>query len=248
MRQRLTKLKCLNALELKLLAMALMLCDHLWATIVPGNQWLTDLGRLAFPIFAFQVAEGWARTSSRKQYLKRMFLWALVTEVPFNLMYVGGAVYPFHQNVLFTFCLALLCMAWIEWAGKRGQAAYWMAAALACVLGYYLGILSMADYFGCGVLTVLLFYLVRDLPLRPLWQLAGLTLINLYLMQGMIFQLDLLGWPLEFPQQGLAVLALLPIWLYNGRQGPHSKAIRRACYAFYPVHMLILAALRHVLY
>ena len=54
-----TKTKgCLDSLTLKLLAMALMLCDHLWATVLPGVMWLTAVGRIAFPIFAFQVAEG----------------------------------------------------------------------------------------------------------------------------------------------------------------------------------------------
>ena len=56
--------------------------------------------------------------------------------------------------------------------------------------------------------------------------------------------LTLGSWTLEFPEQGLALLALIPIWLYNGRQGAHNKAIQYACYAFYPAHMLILALLR----
>ena len=52
-----TKTKgCLDSLTIKLLAMALMLCDHLWATVLPGVMWLTAVGRIAFPIFAFQVA------------------------------------------------------------------------------------------------------------------------------------------------------------------------------------------------
>ena len=101
----------------------------------------------------------------------------------------------------------------------------------------------MADYFGNGVVTVLLFSLVRDLPLRPLWQLAGLAFINLGMMKGMTFPVTLLGHSVDIPQQALALLALIPIWLYNGKQGPHSKTIRRACYAFYPVHMLVLAIL-----
>ena len=56
--KKLQNLKCLNGLTLKLLAMALMLCDHMWATVVPGGQWMTNLGRLAFPIFAYFTAEG----------------------------------------------------------------------------------------------------------------------------------------------------------------------------------------------
>ena len=243
MTKQLPKLKCLNALDLKLLAMALMLCDHLWATVVPGAMWLTNLGRLAFPIFAFQIAEGWAHTHDQRGYRRRIFFWALVTEIPFNLMYGGGIVYPFHQNVLFTFWLALLCLTFMEWAGKRGRVAFWLGAALACVMGYCLGFLTMADYFGYGVLTVLLFSLVRDLPLRPLWQLAGLAFINLGLMKGITFPVTLLGHPVDIPHQALALLALIPIWLYSGEQGPHNTAIRRACYAFYPVHMLVLAIL-----
>ena len=51
-----TKTKgCLDSLTLKLLAMALMLCDHLWATVLPGVMWLTAVGRIAFPIFAFRI-------------------------------------------------------------------------------------------------------------------------------------------------------------------------------------------------
>ena len=61
------KFKILNALDLKLLAMALMFCDHLWATLLPGQQWLTNLGRLAFPIFAFQIVEGYFCTHDFKK-------------------------------------------------------------------------------------------------------------------------------------------------------------------------------------
>lgn len=237
------RVKCLNALDLKVLAMALMLCDHLWATVISEGMWLSNLGRLAFPIFAFQVAEGYAHTRNFKRYLGRMFLWALVSEVPFNLMYSGGTIYPFHQNVLFTFCLALVLIRLIDWAGRKGKLLYCLAAVLACGAGYVLGMITMVDYYGYGVLTVLFFYLCRSLPCSWLWQLAGVGYVNLYLLKGMLFPISILGWAVEFPQQGLALLALIPIWLYNGRQGPHNRAIQYTCYAFYPVHMLILAVL-----
>ena len=113
-------LRCLNSLFLKLLAMALMLCDHLWATVIPGNNWLTAVGRLAFPIFAYQVAEGFFLTHNRKKYLGRMFVFALISEIPFNLLYYSSVVFPFHQNVMFTFCLAILLMMALERAKSKG--------------------------------------------------------------------------------------------------------------------------------
>lgn len=238
--------KCLDGLTLKCIAMALMLCDHMWATVIPGNQWLTCLGRLAFPIFAFQVAEGFAKTRHFRRYLGRMFLFALLSEVPFDLMYGGSVFYPFHQNVLFTFCLALILLRLLERVRSRGRALWLLAAAGLGFLGYWLGMLLMVDYYGYGVLTVLVFYLCRDVPLGWLGQLAGLTVINAGMMGGLLLPVELFGWNFDLPQQGLAVLALLPIWLYNGQRGRDSQPIRLACYAFYPLHILVLALLGSV--
>ena len=71
----------INALQLKILAMVFMLMDHMWATVIPGNEWMTCVGRLAFPIFAFQIAEGRAHTSDPKAYRRRgdFHLWLSVT-------------------------------------------------------------------------------------------------------------------------------------------------------------------------
>ena len=71
--------------SLHIIAMILMLCDHLWGTIVPGNDWLTCIGRISFPMFAFMIVEGYFHTSNLKNYVKRLLIFALISEIPFNL-------------------------------------------------------------------------------------------------------------------------------------------------------------------
>ena len=75
-------------------------------------------------------------------------------------------------------------------------------------------------------------------------QIAALYWINVSLIGGQIFPIELFGLEFEVCEQGLAMLSLVPIWLYRGRQGHHSKAFQYACYAFYPVHMLILGLIQ----
>ncbi len=231
----------MNALELKIIAMFLMLCDHLWSTIVPGFPWLTSIGRIAFPIFAFQIAEGFSRTHDRKKYLKRMFVFALISELPFNLMVGGWWFYPIHQNVMFTFCLAIIAMMVLEEAKKKGWLLFGLTFAVILPVSYVLGFITFVDYYGYGIWMVLLFYLFKDLRWGWVGELAGMFYINWIMIGGLVFNVPILGHIVEIPEQGLALLALIPIWLYNGKQGPHNKTIQYACYAFYPVHMLILA-------
>ena len=237
-----TPLFDLSSATLHILAMLLMLCDHLWATIIPGNQWLTCIGRIAFPIFAFLIAQGYFHTRGLKRYMLRLLLFALIAEIPFNLMYSASPIYPFHQNVLWTLLMGLCLIHVNELARKRGG--LWRRVLVAVgtlLLGYVAGFLLMVDYYGAGVLTVLVFYFFRG---RKWWQFLGqfaaLYYLNVEVLGGLYFEVSLFGQNFEIVQQELALLALIPIWLYRGRQGHHSKVFRWLCYGFYPAHMLVL--------
>lgn len=238
-------LKCIDALTLKLIAMVLMLLDHMWASVwdVP---WFTMAGRLAFPIFAFQISEGFFLTSDRGRYVWRMLVFALLSELPFNLLAANQLFYPFHQNVMFTFLIALLLMWWMERA-KQSKGKFAAVTAVCVILAYLLGLLTFVDYYHYGVFMVLLFYWTRGWKYGWILQLVGMLYLN-DAMAGLQLQVQLFGQTVEFGQQMLAVLALIPIWMYNGRQGYHSKNVQYLCYAFYPVHMLVLYGLSVMLY
>ena len=235
----------LSAAALHILAMALMLMDHLWATLLPAQDWLTCAGRLAFPIFAFMAVEGYFHTHSFRKYALRLALFAVLSEVPFDLMYGGTWFYPVHQNVIWTLLLGLLGIHLMETVRKKQKTwLYLLTALLVVLIGTVLGTLGMVDYYGTGVLTIFICYFFRG---RKWWCLAGQLLalywVNVELLGGLLYPVHIFGMEFEICQQGLALLALLPIWLYRGRQGYHSKPFQYACYAFYPVHMLILVLL-----
>lgn len=225
---------------LHLLAMGLMLCDHICLALMPDRVCMTCVGRLAFPIFAFLVAEGFVRTRSRARYARRLLIFAIVSEVPFDLLAAGRPVYPFHQNVLWTFLIALGCMRLLEWAKADPRPAARFVVSAGAVLGGFLaGTAFMVDYFGPGVWTVLVFYFFRGDGWRQrLGQLLCLLFLNGWLLAGQ----TVLPGGLALPIQAFAVLALPFIWLYRGRQGPHGRAVRWLFYGFYPAHLLVLAA------
>ena len=215
----------LTATHLRILALFLMLLDHLWATVVPGNNWMTYVGRMAFPIFAFQAAEGYHHTHDFKGYCRRLAIFAAVSEIPFNLMIFSSPIFPFHQNVMLTLLLGLLaCRAWDN---KK----WWQIALLLLA-----GVVTFPDYGVMGVLTVLMFHVLRDWK----WaQLLMLIAINWFGFEG---QHLILG-TMEIPIQAFAILAFLPIALYNGEKGRGGKALQYGSYIFYPLHMLILGLL-----
>ncbi len=233
-------------MSLHMMAMLFMLCDHLWGTIVPGNDWLTCIGRISFPIFAFMIVEGYFHTSNLKKYVKRLLIFAILSEIPFNLAMGSRVFYPVHQNVLWSFMISIGLIHLNEKARKTEK--LWIRIATGCttvLFGFLIGLLTMVDFYHAGILTVLVFYFFRQ---RVWWGYIGqflcLWYINMELLGGLGYEVVLFGSTYFFTRQGLALLALIPIWLYKGRQGPHNKPLQYFYYAFYPVHLLILGILK----
>ena len=81
-----------------------------------------------------------------------------------SYLYYSSPVFPFHQNVMFTFFIALLLMLGLEKVRSKGTGMYILAAVLSLPVGYFLGTIGMVDYYGSGVVTVLIFYLCRQIP------------------------------------------------------------------------------------
>lgn len=232
----------LTSFGLHVIAMALMLCDHTWGTLLGNVRLLNDIGRIAYPIFAFMLAEGFRHTSNPKKYLIRLLLWGLVSEIPFDLITNGVFFYPFHQNVMWTFAIALIMMMGMEAVKKKGR--LWLTI-LGCtgltLAGFLLGFATFVDYFGFGVLAVFVFYFFGK---KTWWCLLGQLVCLYYIfcegLGGLCINVELFGHTFEIVQEGLALLALILIWLYKGRRGFHPKWFQYFCYAFYPVHMLLL--------
>ena len=222
---------------LKGIAAALMLTDHVGAILLPEVPVLRCVGRLAFPIFAFFIAEGYAHTRDFGRYFRRLAILAVVSEIPFNLE--NGAVFDLtRQNVLWTFCLALLTLRGLEALGRERGFGRWAGCGLVLAAGFAAGELLRTDYGGWGVVTVALLQLCRDGKYAKLWLLLAMAAVNGLGMGSLT--MPVFGG--EMPIQIFAVAALPVIWLDNGQAGP--KGLRRAFYVFYPAHLLVLEGIR----
>ena len=235
-----------TSISLHIMAMIFMFCDHLWGTIVPGNDWLTCIGRISFPIFAFMIVEGYFHTRNLKKYVGRILIFAIISEIPFNLALGSRLFYPLHQNVLWSFLISIGLISLNEKAKATHK--IWIriiVGFVTVIMGFILGILTMVDFYHAGILTVLVFYFFRQ---RKWWSYLGqflcLWYINTEILGGFGYEILLFSKTYFLHRQALAMLALIPIWLYRGRQGYHSKVLQYVYYVFYPLHLLILGLIK----
>ena len=212
---------------MKLLACITMLIDHLGAVFFP-HMGLRAIGRLAFPIFCFLLAEGIYHTKNPIRYGIRLFVCMLLSEIPFDLLFRGNMNLS-SQNVMVTLLLGF-CMGQL-----MKQCTRYFSKVLVCIPFVLLGELTHCDYGGTGVLIITLFLLTRDLPNKMLLQTLGLFLLC-FSMGGSKF--------MGIPIQLFATAAMVPIWLYSGRKVTSSKATQLAFYLFYPAHLAVLLLIK----
>ena len=215
----------LDGTALKILAMVSMILDHAGDNFFPDQVWMRALGRMALPVFAFCLAEGFAHTGNRGRYLKRLGLFALISEIPFDLVLSGKVLEFSHQNIMFTFFWALLGLICFEKLTENRTGAG--AAAGAFLLAAFTGasLLLGLDYNLLGVGLVFLFYLLRNRR-HTIRCLAG-AVYHILLRNMGIYWFGLLGF--------------LPILFYNGRKG---RGLKWLFYVFYPAHLLLIWAVR----
>lgn len=241
--------------NLKLLALITMFIDHIGAVVLetgllpaiysallsrhptdhlPGDYtfWLNIdtvlrmIGRLAFPIYCFLLVEGFLHTRSAARYVLRLGLFALISEIPFDLALYNRPFVSDMQNVFFTLFLGLLALMGMQHA-KRLLEQYapklqFLSLLPLAVCALFAGLLR-ADYFAFGVLFIGILYLTRQN--RKTQCIAGAIGI---------------AWEVTAP------LAFVPIYFYNGERG--RLRVKYAFYAFYPLHLLLLAMIRNLLF
>ena len=237
---------------LKWVAIAAMLIDHT-AAVMGGwlpplcSGLMRDVGRIAFPIFAYGIAQGCVYTHSARRYLGRLLLFAVLSELPYRLALRAGSLAFGLFNVFFTLLAGAACCQIIKFCRSKGRRWAWAAVVPVGAI-VLLCEMQHTDYGGFGVLCVLLPYLFwesKPARLIALGSVVALIYIVVSHFQGFgmplywIYAPENVGSMVRETLFALAGVGLIA--LYNGQPG--SKKGKWFFYVFYPVHLLALFAL-----
>lgn len=221
--------KTYDSMQLKTIALLTMLIDHIgvvWIETthlygIEGFQMLDVclrlIGRLAFPLYAFLLTEGFLHTSNWKKYLGGLIGLAFLSEIPFDLAVYGKPEFG-HQNVCFTMCIGLLTLKGLELLEEShlGMIPKRIGMAGLLFLGAGIAYVGRVDYSYFGVLLIVVLYLFRaDHKKRCI---AG----------GILFSFEL-----------TAILSFVMIYRYNGKKGADNIP-KYVYYSFYPIHLFVL--------
>ena len=212
---------------LKIIAVLSMVTDHCAYYLLDGNTWAYEVmrcfGRIAFPVFAFLVAEGFAHTRNRMRYFLSLLLFAVISEVPWYLL--NGA--DGTHNVMFTLVLGVLALAAFERFREHR-----VLCCCSLLLMAWLAAWSGTDYEWRGVLMIVAFYLLGMVKNTPV---ALRRMLQLLFAFPMMMHYGVIG----------ALLACAVIFLYDGTRGfIHGNVAKYGFYAFYPVHLILIYLFR----
>jgi hypothetical protein len=231
--ENIKKIRYLDGTMLKIIAMVSMVFDHVGDMFFPDLMWPRMIGRLAMPIFSFCIAEGYIYTRDRKKYVLRLGIFALISEVPFDLAF-EGRINLTHQNIMLTFFLAVLALTGfdlVRGVKKEDTGKYSIRKTLLGLIPVFvvaiIALVLKADYTVFAVISVFLFYVFKDS--KHLFRTgAGVAFLSLTRTMG------------YYCTTGLSIIPLL---LYNGKKG---KGLKWLFYAFYPGHLLILYMIKQL--
>lgn len=205
----------LSGSALKVIALVSMLTDHSAYYLLEHETTLYEamrsFGRIAFPVFAFLIAEGFSHTRNRLRYFLTLLGFAVASEVPWLLL--NGA--DGTHNVMFTLALGMGALAIFEKYHQRKFVCFCMIALIA-IFATCLG----TDYEWRGISLIVICYMMREH--RPLLLLFMLPLMIYYGIVG-------------------AIMAAIVLSLYDGTRGfIQGSTAKYGFYAFYPVHLFLL--------
>lgn len=228
----------MNVNQIKYLAVISMLCDHIAYAFLPSSSTIymamRMFGRIAAPSMCFVLAQGFMHTSNRKKYFIRLFVFALISQLPFSYFGFGSYTGPMG-NVIFTLACAFAIMAVIENINKIGR----VPAIVAIVLLLFLSMLS--DWLVFAPMFTLSIYLNRNSKDR---QALGYLIVSLISFAAGTYFAIKNGqiWQYQFWQLG-TVLVIPIIYAYNGKPGSKAAFNKWFFYIFYPAHLMILGIL-----
>lgn len=237
----------MTSFTLKIIALVSMFCDHFGDAFVKNFSFLNLIGRIAFPIFAFQISEGFIHTKNIKKYFFRLGIFALISQIPFSLFaYKFLQASPFSLNVFFTLFIGLLGIYLFDYIDKmfnndlssdtkkiksKQFLSNFIGFVIVILLAYVAEILN-TDYGFWGVIVVFMFYVLKGKKLVTALTFFALCVIK-YLPELILSNFHIV-------YVLLALCTFLPIIFineYNGKQGIKLKYL---LYIFYPLHLLLL--------
>ncbi len=240
----------LSGNALKIIAAIAMFCDHFGMIFFPEALCFRYVGRLAFPIFAFFIAEGCRYTRNRPRYLLTIYLLAVLFQTAYYIV-----LRDLYMSVFVTFTLGITLVYLFDNAkralkSERAKDAQKLLALFVFLLALYtvyrLNEVLSIDYkfWGCvlPLFTSLFFAPIREGDLlKTDWDKPRLSkrldCLPLSLIATSI-PLVFLSFTAEIPRQYYGLLALLLLCLYSGKRG--KRKMKYFFYFFYPVHLVLL--------